>query len=87
MSMGAGTFAKTNWLLVVSAGLLGAIGMLALNGMLAKATPQNVSTLFILMLIVQVVAPAVYQVVVGGLTLAKGVGFVLAAIAALLLLI
>jgi len=45
-----------------------------------------VSTLFVLMIVVQTAVPAVYQVIMnGGLSLTKGLGFALAAIAAVLL--
>jgi hypothetical protein len=59
---------------------------MSFNGMLAKATPQNVSTLFVMMIIVQTSLPAIYNVVMnGGMTAIKGVGFVLVIIAAVLL--
>ena len=81
-----GNIHNANWLMVIGAGIFGAIGMLSFNNILAKATPQIVSSLFVLMLTVQIIAPAIYQVVVGGITIAKGFGFALAMIAAVLLL-
>jgi hypothetical protein len=81
-----GDLSNTKWLMVVGAGLFGALGVMSFNGMLAKATPQAVSTLFVLMIVVQTAVPAVYQVIMnGGLSLTKGLGFALAAIAAVLL--
>jgi len=74
------------WIFVICAGLFGAVGVMCFNGMLAKATPKDVSTLFVLMIVVQTAIPALYQVVMNsGLTLNKAVGFVLAACAAVLL--
>ena len=81
-----GDLSNIKWLMVVGAGLFGALGVMSFNGMLAKATPQAVSTLFVLMIVVQTAIPAVYQVIMnGGLSLTKGLGFALAAIAAVLL--
>jgi cytochrome c oxidase subunit IV len=74
------------WVMVICAGLFGAVGVMCFNGMLAKATPQNVGTLFVLMIVIQTAVPALYQVIMnGGLSLNKIVGFVLAACAAVLL--
>jgi hypothetical protein len=84
---GLGNIFNANWILTISAGILGAVGMLLFNGMLVKATPQNVSSLFVLMLVVQIAAPAIYQVAMEGMTMMKGAGFALAAIAAVLLLL
>ncbi len=76
-----------NWGMALPAGILGALGIMSFNGMLAKATPANVSTLFVLMILVQTVIPATYHIAInGGLNLTKGLGFVFAAIAAILLL-
>ncbi len=83
---GMGNISGTNWVVLIGAGILGATGMLLFNGMLAKATPQNVSSLFVLMLVVQIIPPAVYQVTIGGMTAMKGFGFAFAMIAAILLI-
>lgn len=81
-----GNSADIKWIFVVSAGIFGAIGVMCFNGMLAKATPANVSTLFVLMIVVQTAVPALYQVIMnGGLNLTKTIGFILAACAAVLL--
>jgi uncharacterized membrane protein len=83
---GISAITNANWLMAILAGIVGAIGVMAFNGMLSKATPQNVGTLFVLMIVVQTVTPAVYSVVMnGGISLSKAIGFVLAAIAAILL--
>lgn len=79
-------FPAANWLVVVGAGLFCGIGFLFFNGMLAKATPEKVGILFIIMLVAQMATPAIYQVIKdGGLTISKGLGFA-AAIATVLLL-
>ncbi|MDO8669677.1 MAG: hypothetical protein Q7K65_05280 [Candidatus Buchananbacteria bacterium] len=81
------TFPVANWTLVILAGLFGAFGLLLFNGVLAKVTPGRVSALFVLMIVVQIAVPALYQVIMsGGLTISKGLGFVAAIIAAFLLI-
>ncbi len=55
--------------------------------MLAEATSQNISSLFVLMLVIQIVIQAIYQTAMGGITVTKGVGFLLAAVSATLLLL
>ncbi len=77
----------SHWMWAVAAGIFGALGLLAFNSVLAKATPQIVGILIVLMIIVQTVVPAIYQAIMnGGLPFSKIVGFVLAAVAAVLLL-
>lgn len=74
------------WYMVLGAGIFSALGMLVFNSMLSKATPQSVGLLFVLMIIAQTAVPAVYQTVMsGGISFARGSGFVLAVIAAVLL--
>ncbi len=76
-----------NWYMVVAAGIASASGVLLLNSVLAKVSPANVSTIFVLMLIVQISIPAIYQVIISGsLSFQKALGFILAAITAWLLL-
>lgn len=74
------------WALVTTACILGGLGLLAFNGMLAKADPKTVGSLFVLTVVVQVATPALYQVFMdGGLTVRKTTGFMAAILAALLL--
>ncbi len=81
-----GGLAQARWWIVISAGIIGAVGLLAFVGMLSKASPDKVSSLFVTMIIVQTAVPVAYQLfVAGGMTTTKGVGFVLAIIAAVLL--
>ncbi len=78
--------ADIRWSLVVIAASFGAVGIVCFNTMLSKATPQSLGTLFVLMIVIQTAIPAIYQVIKdGGLTPMKGAGFVLAAVAAVLL--
>lgn len=81
-----GTTTSVAWMMVVGACFAGAFGLLAFNGMLAKASPQTVGSLFVMMLVVQIATPALYQVMNdGGLTTTKAVGFAAAILAAFLL--
>lgn len=72
----------------VVASLLGVVGILFFNSILASTTPQNVSLFLVLVFIVQIVVPSVYHVVMtGGITVAKGIGFALAVVSAILLIL
>ncbi len=74
------------WTMVVGACIFGGLGLLAFNGMLSKATPQTVGSLFVLMIVVQIATPALYHVINGGgLTISKTFGFAAAILAAFLL--
>jgi len=78
----------TSWMLVVVSAAIGAMGLIAFNGMLAQAKPQDVSTLFVLMVIAQTAVPAIYKIFLNGgeLSMDKVYGFILAGIAAHLLI-
>jgi len=82
-----GDLSSVKWAFVVGAGIAGAVGILSFNGMLAKATPTNVSTLFVLMIVTQTAIPAVYGVIMNGgkVSLTRLVGFALAFASAILL--
>ena len=81
-----GPMSTTGLAFAVVAGLIGAGGVIALNSMLSKSTPQNIGTLLITMFMVQLAVPAVYQMIKGGqMTVARGVGLVAAFAAAILL--
>jgi hypothetical protein len=74
-------------LMIVGACVFGGAGALAFNAMLAKASPQQISALIVLTLVVQTVSLAAYQAVVnGGITLSKIIGFAAAIVAAFLLI-
>ena|SRR6185369_1538517 len=75
-----------NWKMAVGAGMIGACGVMCFNGMLAKASKENVGSLFVVMIIVQTAIAAAYYVCMnGGISPTKGVGFLLAFAAAILL--
>src|SRR4051812_6110918 len=61
-----GGLSDTKWVLVFIAGALGAYGLYNFNAMLAKTTPQNISTLFVIMILVQTAVPAIYQLIISG---------------------
>ncbi len=85
--MGNGTsFSSVNWAIAVASAVAGAVGLLVFNSMLAKATPQAVGTLFVLMIVVQTMVPAIYQTLITGtLSLPRAAGFLMAIGAAFLL--
>ena len=77
---------SANWLMVGTACILAAFGLLSFNGMLAGASPKEVGTLFVIMIVVQTATPAMYSIVLnGGMNWSKMCGFVAAIIAAVLL--
>ncbi len=82
-----GDLSGVKWAFVVSAGIAGAVGILSFNGMLAKATAQNVSVLFVLMIVTQTAVPAIYGIIMNGgrLSLVRLAGFALAIASAILL--
>lgn len=76
-------FQEVKWIFGILAGTSGAIGIIAFNGGLSKTTPSTVSDFFVLMMVVQIAVPAVYQVVMtGNLTFSKLFGFAFAGLAA-----
>lgn len=78
--------ADASWKVAVVAGIVGGIALILFNGMLAKATREQVSSLFVLAIVTQTVMPAAYQVyVTKTLPLGKGLGFLAALVAAILL--
>ncbi|MBI2410146.1 hypothetical protein HYV30_03865 [Candidatus Kaiserbacteria bacterium] len=81
------TLPSANWLMVVCAGVFGALGLLSFNGMLASAPAEKVGALFVTMIVVQIMVPAIYQIYMAGqLPMTKVAGFVLAIAAAFLLI-
>lgn len=78
--------AQAKWPLVISAAVIGAVGLLSFVGMLTKATPASVSSLFVVMTVVQISCPVIYQLITtGGMTITKGFGFASAILAGVLL--
>lgn len=82
-----GEISQSHWIFVVAAGMAGGIGLLLFNDVIAKATLQNVGLFFVLMIVAQVIIPAVYQVIMtGGASFQKILGFLLAGLSIVLLL-
>jgi len=76
-----------NWTMVILAGMCGALGLLSFNGMLAGASIQNIGALFVSMTLVQVAVAALYQTLMTGhISIDKFMGYLLATVAAYLLL-
>lgn len=70
----------------IAAGIVGAVGLTAFNLMLSKSKPTEVGSLFVLMVMVQIAVPAVYQMAMSGEVSLKKVAGFLAAFAATVLL-
>lgn len=85
-ALGGASLIPSSWLMIVGAGVFGALGLLAFNGMLAGVPQAIVGSFFLTMIMVQITVPALYQIVVTGeLPLAKVLGLIAAALAAYLL--
>lgn len=81
-----GNLANANWGMAIIAGICSAIGLLSFNGMLAKAPPEKLGSLFVVMIVVQTVLPVTHSVVMGdGLNLSKTLGFGFALLSIVLL--
>ncbi len=78
---------NANWLMVLFAGMFGALGLLFFNNVLAKASLQNVGTLFVLCNVMQVAVAGTYQTIMNGhLSFDKAIGYLAATVAAFFLL-
>lgn len=81
-----GDLTQVKWVLVVLAGMAGAVGVVNFNGMLAKANQYNVGALFITMIAIQIALPAIVQIIADRkIALSKGLGIAFAIAAAILL--
>lgn len=82
-----GNWPSPNWTMLVSAGFFSLLGLVCFNGMLAKATIQNIGPLLVLSLVCQAIVAAGYQIfVTRSLPLDKGAGYAFASVAVYLLL-
>lgn len=72
------SFSSANWAMLAPACLIGSLGLLTFNNMLTKATQFEVAALFIIMVVVQTMVPALYDVFQNGITANKLIGFALA---------
>lgn len=75
-----------SWWWAVGAGVLAALALLFLSDVIGKTSSVQLSTLYIILLIVQISIPALFYVAINhGVTLKQGIGFAAALAAALLL--
>ncbi|MDD5289934.1 MAG: hypothetical protein PHT40_01880 [Patescibacteria group bacterium] len=80
--------AKANWVMAITASIIGAIGTLALNDFLfkTKRSPEKAASLYLIMLMIQISVPAFYKcIITRQVSLAKIIGFLAAILAAFLL--
>jgi hypothetical protein len=76
-----------DWKMLIVAGILGAIGLMAFNSMLAEATKENVSLYAMVVIFIQVFILAIHHIYMnGGISFTKSVGLVMAVMASYLLL-
>ena len=77
---------NANWTMVLCAAVSSAIGLILLNKGLFKAKALEVNNLFVLLIVFQIMVPAVYKIILNqGITLKQSSGFIFAVIAAILL--
>ena len=69
----------------ISAGICATIGLLIFTMGLDKIPKEQVSNFFVLMLVTQICVPAIYQIILTGVTPQRALGFAAAIIAAILL--
>lgn len=75
----------TLWWIALAAGLLSALPFLLLGDVIGRTSSTSLSTLYIILLLVQISIPAVFYAVVHGVNLKQGIGFIFAIAAAFLL--
>lgn len=76
------------WKLVLGACIVSAVALMLFNGMIARAKPDNISILFVLVLASEMIAPVLYQIyLTGGLSSARSLGLLLIVIGGVLLII
>ena len=84
--IGSVPFHEVRWIFGILAGVSGGIGILAFNGGLPKTTSATVSDYFVVMMVVQISVPAIYNILVTGrVTPSKLIGYAFAGIAAYIL--
>lgn len=76
-----------HWWWAIAAGVMAALALLFLSDVVGKTTPTQLSTLYIVLLMVQISIPAIFYIVASrGIGLKQGIGIALAFVAALLLM-
>ena len=69
---------RTIWIPII-AGLISAVGISCFNSMLVKATKQNLGSLFLIMIVIQTAFPIAYDIMMNnGISMKKGLGFIMA---------
>ncbi len=78
---------NANWVMVLSASAFSALGMILLGKGLFSANQNNVSSLFITLMVAQATVPAVYKIILtgGNITIKQILGFATAIMTAILL--
>lgn len=76
-----------NWQMTLGAAIFATLGMVLFGKGLFKASPQNVSSLFIVLVVMQVLVPAIYKIILSGgsITTKQIFGFIFAIATAILL--
>ncbi len=75
-----------NWVVAISAGLIGAIGVLVYNHILSKASKDDIGNIIAAQVLMQVVTGAVCQAIVSSsMNPTKIIGFALAAVSVVLI--
>lgn len=82
VNLGASDYAKMNWPFTVGASVCAAIGVLLFNSGIAKVPLNSIGTFFVLMIVVQITVPAVFQVLLTGFSRERVLGFMFAGLAA-----
>lgn len=77
---------STNWIAAILAGGLSSLGLLAFTDVLVKSPKEDVGRMFVLVIIVQVLIPTLYQFVGTGSITLKQIGGFAAALVAIILL-
>ena len=80
------TIAGSRWWIAVVAGCMAGIGVLAFNDVMIKSKPTTAALMFVIMLVVQTMMPAIYHIAVNQQFSIKTIaGFIAAIIACILL--
>ena len=83
-----GSLSGVDWTMAAAAIVCASIGLVVFNGVVAKATYENINPLLVTVFVTQIAIQALYEVYVKGtLTKTRGLGFASAILAAILLLI
>ena len=78
--------AGTKWWIIIITGTMGGLGVLVFNDMMIKAKPGSSALLFVIMLVVQIMVPAVLHLVADhNFSIKTIAGFIAAVVACILL--